>query len=285
MVGSRRWLLLLLLTVLADLPACDQSLEIGRMFAPSIDAGASVSDVGSAADAGVAIADSGAPDAMEAPDAGILWFSGFETGDTSEWSAGGASAGGENDHLVTASVSPQPAHGGAQAWHISFDTADKVDHGAQVYRRVESGPAYYGAWFLIDQPHTPTTFWTVFSFFYEDQAGNSQARHGLWDLNLNSQIVYFYNEITKQFQDASPRQSYLVGQWFHLEARFAYEAGHIGHLTVWLDGVQILDLSNLAAAPTDYLYWAVGSETDSLAPTACTVSIDDATISTGRIGP
>ena len=266
--------------------ACNQSLEIGKRVelplpdaAVNVDGGQDVGadDAAEPAEARLAPGDATAPT--------IIWSSGLESGDTSDWSRDGAAIGGSNQHLVTAAVSQEQTHNGMHALKIEFDTADGQDHLAEYYRKVEPGPAYYGAWFFIKEMHTPATFWTVLYFFYQTQAGNALTKHGLWDLNLNNKTVYFYNEVMKNYVDAVPRKPYPVGAWFHLEVRFAYEAPRNGHITVWQDGEQIMDIANLGAAPGDNLYWGLGSETDALTPSNCTIYIDDATVSTGRIGP
>jgi hypothetical protein len=283
----RRRLLLPLLPFVAGAAtslACNQPLEIGKRFElPSSD-GAVITDGGeNVRPDNAAEANPTPADATTAPM--ILWSSGLESGDTSDWTRDGVATGGSNQHLVTAAVSQEQAHTGTRSLKIAFDTADGQDHLAEYYRKVEPGPAYYAAWFFIKEPHTPATFWTVLYFFYQTQAGNTLTKHGLWDLNLNNKTVYFYDEALKNYADAVPRKPYPVGSWFHLEVRFAYEAPHNGHITVWQDGEQIMDIANLGAAPSDNLYWGLGSETDALTPSDCAIYFDDASISTGRVGP
>lgn len=264
---------------------CGQALEIGRT-APRLDGGV---------DAPVVVADA-PPEAPVAPtDVGqdadgagmLLWHSDFETGDTSEWTAGGSTQGGGDQHDATTGVVTDQAHGGMNAYRISIDTTVRGDRGAELFHRIADGPAFYSAWYLIPEAHTPATYWTVFAFIYEMQEGNVSTRHSLWDVNLNDQIAYFNDESMRvKSTPAMPRVPYPVGRWFHLEARFAYEGTpRSAHITVWQDGTQILDVANLGTAPTDFVYWSIVNYSNALTPPVGTIYIDDAAISTERIGP
>jgi hypothetical protein len=303
-------LLVLVLASAAVNAACDASVDIGRKLIqqpppggtggqPGSDPGFDAAPDPDAApdtgpDAGPPLADALPPaddprisDAEPPGDAlaTILWSTSLENGDLSDWSQGGATVGGAYQQRVTAAVSNERAHTGTRAIRIAFDTADDQDHMAEFYRRVEPGPAYYSAWFLIPEARAPSTYWTLLYFFTEGQAGNSFSRRGLWDVNLDRQSVYFFNEAARRSVDPSPRVPYPIGQWFHLEAYFAYEPPRNGHITVWLDGQPVLDVPDLGVAPSDNLYWGVGSDTDGVRPSNCTMYLDDAAVSTARLGP
>ncbi len=278
--------------------ACDQSLEIGAKLTPAPGSAGSAGWSGAPAmNAPDASNDSGAGQAGDngpssggqagtaSTDPGLVWSSGFETSDLSDWSADGAVVGGTRESAATAQVSTEQSHGGSSSVKVSFDTTDGQDHLAELYRRVEPGPAYYGAWFFIAEPHTPAVYWSLFYFFAEAKAGDATTRHALWDLNLNSTAVYFYDEPLKHFVDSMPKIPYSVGRWFHLEAFLERPTPSSGHISVWLDGQPIIDVNGLTVAATDTLYWAVGSESNSLTPATCSLYVDDATISARRVGP
>lgn len=214
----------------------------------------------------------------------VLWSTSFEGGDASDWNQGGPSVGGTFTRMVTPVVVDTRAHRGTRSLEIAFDTSDGQQHMAEFYRRVEPNPAYYSAWFFINERHVPNRYWTVLYFFYQTQAGVPSTRHGLWDVNLTSQIAYFFDEPGEQQTNPSPRRTYPVGQWFHIEVYFSYE-GRNGHITVWLDGEQIVDVPDLGAAVSDNLYWGVGSDTGGMDPTDCTMYVDDAAVSMTRLGP
>jgi len=308
---ARGCLPLILVASAGLLPACDGAVNLGRKrdLVPALDAGGgggtpanqdvAPPPVDVADDEPIPPVDTGAdvavdgtaelgPAETEPADVGaatILWSSNAEAGDFSDWQRGGAVLGGTYQQMTAVSVSDQqPAHGGTHAYRISFDSSNGQDHMAEFYRRVEPAPAYYSAWFYLPEAHAPTTFWTVLYFFYQLQPGTASSRRGLWDINLNRQSPYFFDETSRRQVDAQPRKPYPIAQWFHLEAYFSYE-GRNGHIRVWLDGEQILDVANLGAAPSDDLYWGVGSDTDGLTPAGCTMYVDDVAIATSRLGP
>jgi hypothetical protein len=264
------------------LAACSRYVDIGaRTDASDATPGVADTSTPEASLPDIARSDASTPDAASS----ILWSSNFESGDSSEWNQGGATVGGTFSRLVIMSVAEERAHTGTRAMKIGFDTSDGQDHMAELYRRVEPGPAYYSAWYFISEMHAPDRYWTVLYFFYQKEPGNSATRHGLWDVNLDRQSVYFYDEPGSHQTNPQPRKTYPIGQWFHLEAYFAYEPARNGHVTVWLDGDQILDVPNLGVAASDNLYWGIGSDSNGMDPPRCTMYVDDAKISTTRLGP
>lgn len=286
--------------------ACDQAIEIGVTLPrpeSTLDSGgagthgseaASPSGAGGASPlAGSSAGASGSDDAgaagvggePSATDPGILWSSGFESGDVSEWTADGAAMGGEIQQAVTARVSTTQAHSGGSALQLSFDEADGEHHWAELHRKTEAGPAYYSAWFLLSEQHDPGVYWSIFYFFSETTPGDSSTRRPLWDLNLNSSTLYFYDERSQKFVDAMPATPYPVGRWFQLEAYLEHPPGASAHLIVWQDGIRILDLPNLPPAPSEHVYWAIGTQSDQLTPAKCTLFLDDAVIARERVGP
>jgi hypothetical protein len=75
-----------------------------------------------------------------------------------------------------------------------------------------------------------------------------------------------------------------VATWVHFEILYRKAADATGRITVWQDGVQILDLPNLVTAPTEMIQWDAGGGSNDIAPSPATVYLDDATISLSRVG-
>ncbi|HEX3697182.1 MAG TPA: hypothetical protein VH374_17535 [Polyangia bacterium] len=279
-----------------SLAACDRTLEIGKSAAivPGNDAGI---DVIAPVDVGLPPpVDSGPPAdsghdqvTAETPPQTLLWKSDLETDDFSEWTQGGPTMGGHyKNNDITATLSTEQAHSGTHAIKISFDTSDgAADHQAEFYRQVESTPAYYSAWFYIDGPHTPATYWSIFFFFYSPPGTNPTPGHGLWDVNLNTKMTpEFFNETNMDTIHSMPAMAYPIGTWFQLEAYYSHLPSSNGQLQVWMNGIPILNIPDLGTTPSDNnLYWAIGSDNDSMTPSKCTMYIDDAKISTTRVGP
>ena len=76
-----------------------------------------------------------------------------------------------------------------------------------------------------------------------------------------------------------------VERWFHLEAYYRKDAGDGGRVTVWQDGVQILDLDGVRTANSDDLGWSVDNYGAHIDPGDVLLYADDATISASRVGP
>lgn len=297
-MSAARWLLFLAATL-----GCEQSLEIGYVSKAEASGESTPANGGAGATspstneppttAGTAAQGGTEPTAPTAvagaggaaTDDDVLWSSDVESGDLSAWTSDGPAAGGEQLHVATVQASTERAHSGSYSAKISFDTSDNDYHWAELFRAVYGGAAFYSAWLYLEAAHTPAVYWTLSNFFGETTAGDMATRHGLWDVNLNAKSLYFYDETSKQFADASPLLTYPVGRWFHLEILLDYAPPSASHVSVWQDGTLILDRTNLSSPAGATLYWGIGSQTEQLSPAACTLYIDDVVISRRRVGP
>jgi hypothetical protein len=84
-----------------------------------------------------------------------------------------------------------------------------------------------------------------------------------------------------------------LNEWFHLEMRYVWGMDGTGRSTLWVDGVQVWDLENISTEANNlqYIYeprqWTVNhylSKSNDSSRTTW-IYIDDAAISTTRIGP
>ena len=69
-----------------------------------------------------------------------------------------------------------------------------------------------------------------------------------------------------------------------LEVYLSKATGPTGEVTVWQDGVQILERSNIATVSNDWVQWDAGGAADASSLPA-SVYMDDAAISLAPIGP
>jgi hypothetical protein len=78
-----------------------------------------------------------------------------------------------------------------------------------------------------------------------------------------------------------------VDRWVHLEAYYkhSYPNANSGRVTFWQDGQQIYDVPNVDTTNSANLTWSLNNYCDTLSPSSATIYIDDAAISTSRIGP
>jgi hypothetical protein len=56
-------------------------------------------------------------------------------------------------------------------------------------------------------------------------------------------------------------------------------------LSVWVDGELLFDLTDTPTMPSTYAEWGVGGVADVITPPRATSYVDDAAISTRRLGP
>jgi hypothetical protein len=260
------------------------------------------------------------PTSSKAASGKILWSADMETGDLSQWyapakEAGHGNGGGVyNSGYATAEASQDYAHSGKWSAKLTITTPgpNGGSSGARLFRWKESrDPAYldsglyYGAWFYLPKQYRLTgdphkgKFFNLFQF---------KSKHGanVVDPTLYIDVqnrpngamyptLYWWNGLKmegphpgqfggKRFEQTSA--DLPVGKWVHIEV-FLRQAGDFsGRITVWQDGVQIFDEDQTRTRyPDGDNQWAVNLYSDALSPNPSTIYIDDATISTYRVGP
>ena len=293
-----------LLGLSVSLAACDPTIVLGAR-ASDADVGPDVRidqsvdarfDAAAEAEPDVApnpivdAASEGVPTAEAEAGPTLLWSSDHETRDLSAWHQGGDTLGGEYVGFGTNAISSERAHGGTYSLKFSIDTSDGMDHTARAYRRAAPGPAYYSAWFYFNETHSSFVWWTTFLFRALTDPQNIETAVNLWDIGVERRpngdlALLFFDHMTLADVQAPPDNVVPVGRWVHLEAYFEYAPPQSTHITIWQDGTQVMDLKNLGPASSDHLYWAIGNGANGLAPPASTIYVDDAAISTVRLGP
>jgi hypothetical protein len=246
-----------------------------------------------AADAAPALPETGATDApigLDGASPVLLWSADHETGDLSQWHEGGDVSGGEYHLDGLLESSSWHAHRGKYAMRSLIDTSDRQDHLARAYRRTVPGGAFYGAWFFWEASHVPTEWWSIFLFRAQTDPRDPWTGVNLWDLYVvpaagSNMTLAFFDHLTNRTTMSTPEISLSVGRWVHIEAFFEYMPPASTHVAFWLDDVPVLDLTGLGEAPTPNLDWAIGNGSNGLDPAASDLYIDDAAISTARLGP
>ena len=218
---------------------------------------------------------------------GILWQATFEPGDLSEW-LGDGHGGIYMDALAGAPAPSQDtAHRGSFSGIATFSPT-VVTSFSYLFREQPSPPeAYYGAWFYIPAALQVGTWLSLHHFGYHRSAGADITP--LWDFNVypgpdGKLIARLYESaVVANFDQTNPIPV-PVGQWVHFEIFFRKATDTTGRITIWQDGVQILDHANVATAPTDLLQWDAGGGSNDVAPAPAAVYFDDAAISLARVG-
>jgi hypothetical protein len=252
----------------------------------------------------------------------LVWSTGFESGDLSDWSAppgmGGtfeSDAGGANP-LVTPTT--ELAHSGA--YSVKFASVAAVQGspfspgGSCLYKEGEFPQgAYYSAWYYIPAFYETLSAWSILKFMVPNSAtaedadaddastsaastatalGRALGASELIDLNVLSlpgqemTLVLFdarHQYLESPLPDPVP---YLpIGRWFQIECFYRNDSGPGGELTVWLDGAPIYDVQRRTGGETPFIVFATCSLVNDLSPQSATLYVDDVAISWTRVTP
>lgn len=227
----------------------------------------------------------------QSPD--ILWWTDNETGDLSDWNNGGytwTSGGASSLEIAT---SPSPTRSGKYSLCSSVTSTGQVgtQSGAEAFRN--SGlpsEAYYSAWYYFPTAVTsPTNYWLFFKFRSRTGATSDASISGLWDLDVyidstGAMYLTLFNHNTGVPEPLSAQPAIPIERWFQVEAFLRAATDNTGELTIWFDGTEIVDLTGQTAY-SSYVDWAVGGVTEVISPSPTVMYIDDAAISTQRLGP
>ena len=133
--------------------------------------------------------------------------------------------------------------------------------------------------------------WLSLTHFSGSETGDGKNLSAIWDVNLYplpggglaAQLYDYVNQVT--CGRPSPFLSRLIpGCSSRCTCR--KPTGPTGEVTVWQDGVQILQRSNVATVSNDWVQWdAGGACRRHTLPSPAYVYMDDAAISLVRLGP
>ena len=230
-----------------------------------------------------------------------LWTSRFEVGGNSfpEWTnvpfghgaAGPVPSPNTPNQPNTIEVSSEQAHQGtfAAKLTISATAENTAGLGASL---VQNGglpsQAYYSAWYYLPQSVSAGKYWVIMKFRAE--LGDPPSEGELFDVNLTSpstggMSLRLYDHRNGDLPlDVPQSPTVPVGAWFQIEAFYRDASDSTGHLTLWLNGVQILDWQGTTGL-TSWVAWDVVSVGDAVTPEPAILYVDDCAISSKRIGP
>ncbi len=244
----------------------------------------------------------------------VLWTARFEGGDLSEWmtvSGGGVAAFPAPNAI---DVATDHARRGKYAARLTIQTASDGSQANTGLTRSGFLPveAYYSAWYYLPSAVNVSMFWVIFKFRMRSVADDSSTATELFDLNLANTTgggmtlrLYDHRSGDIPLDVAAPEVP--VGTWFQVEAYYrnpgtgsggtdgsvsdgaAVNDGSAmsngGRLTFWLDGRQIVDVTDRPMAPTSWVAWDVVSVAVNLSPSTAALYVDDCAISRTRVGP
>lgn len=230
----------------------------------------------------------GAIDLGPAPE--FLWWTDHESGNLSDWSAndGGYTWSAENGSL---DIVTTPTRSGRFALAAKVVSPDSDNPSSALASRRGTMPteAFYSAWFYVPESIQDTDYWLFYKFRSRTVDGDSTSPVDLWDLNLKpggatGMGVRLYRHDTGDEPELAP-SDVPIAQWFQIEAFLRAVDDDSGRLSVWLDGVKVFDVIDRPTVPSSFVEWSVGGVTESILPTTATLFVDDAAITTQRLGP
>ncbi len=182
-----------------------------------------------------------------------------------------------SDRGATYQIVDSPVRTGNTAAAFSVET----DSGMSGARCVREGTlptdAIYGAWFFIPEAIETRANWNLMHFQGSEPGDPFRYR---WDVSLESGDdggLYLYVlefPMRERFTPPVPI-TVPIGAWFHVEFRWRRADAPDGRITLFQDGMPILDLTEIDASGFDYGQWYVGNLADDLAPASSTLYIDD----------
>ena len=234
------------------------------------------------------------------PSAGVLWSADHETGDLSQWYLD--EGGGEfNSGAASSTASRDVAHSGRYSAKVTITTP--ATSGVRLFRWNESHAhpeAYYGAWFYFPRSYRAPDWWNIFQF--KSRSGPS-INDPFWSLDVGNRpggSMHLYLEWWNGLSIEGPHRGESGGRsfeqgikdlpverWTHIEVLLRQSSAFDGQLIVWQDGVELFNVRDVRTrypAPNGANEWSVNNYADAITPSPTTIYIDDAVISTSRIG-
>ena len=228
----------------------------------------------------------------------LLWSADHETGDTSQW------LGEWNSGKVRVTTVRSPVRSGsyACAMRISGNAGARmaVD---RIGRASLPKTAWYSAWYYFPEKVNPKIYWNIMQW-KRATAPYGSGSHPVYTLNVDyddadgSMAVYLYNHVGRDGRYNTEGEGGVaisdvpipLRKWVHIEVFYEWSPRRSGQVTVFQDGQRVMNVENVI---TEFPYptndfrmrqWTVNNYTSGTRPAAQTLYIDDAAISSRRVG-
>ncbi|MCP4149047.1 MAG: hypothetical protein GY757_14965, partial [bacterium] len=201
-------------------------------------------------------------------------------------------------------VSTEYAHTGTYSMKMTVDTDYGQNTGCRQFRHEESrssGEYYYSVWILFPEYYTINDWSNIIQF--KSKLYDRSRNDAVWVLELrnrdNGTMYFMLRWKGKMAGPAEGEGAGLkhyhqelmdvpVGQWFHLEVYLKQSEAYNGQIAVWQDGVEIYNMNKVKTKyPDSWQEWSVNTytdHTDGVTPRFFTMYVDDAVVSTSRLG-
>jgi hypothetical protein len=218
----------------------------------------------------------------------LLWWTDHETGNLSDWldksPPGGFVLPGNSQVVVTQDV----AHSGSHSLLIEDESPTHRDYALAA----RSGPlppgVYASAWYFLPVALHPVSYWWFVLY---------RSRHPPYELlSFRDEIRLSFTTradgslgtvlVGEEFGTILPLvdRKIEVGRWFHIETYLRATDGPDGEFDAWQDGELTFHVTG-RMMETTWAEWMTGGVADGLTSAASRLYIDDAAISTERLGP
>ncbi|MBI4136807.1 heparin lyase I family protein [Candidatus Roizmanbacteria bacterium] len=239
----------------------------------------------------------------------VVWYADHETGDASQWEIGTPSKPFQDSGICLRpknGVSDEVAHSGRYALKMSIQSWF-LHSGCRTFRypEVRSGePYYYSAWIYFPEDYQVNGWSNIMQFKakpFNQRGGGSLLFWSLRLLNHENGDMYFQLHWDQQNEWAGPTAdgepligkyydqniaTVRPGQWVQVEMYLKQSSEFDGQIIVWQDGVEIYNVTNIRTKmPDGFNSWSVNSYGGGITPEPFTVYVDDAVVSTERVGP
>lgn len=236
--------------------------------------------------------------ASSAVNPAIVWQSGMESGDTTDWTEHQFGEAVFDAGVAATTISDERAHTGTYAIRQEIDTTTAGDHAARIFRwrDADGNPlpthGFYSAWLYLPQYHDDVGgFWNLVQF--KDHDG--ETADPIWTLNIESagegrlQFYWFHHGSysgESNFSVENDIDDLPLAEWVHIETEYLVSES-AGVVRTWINGEVWLEATDVRTIEsTDHeLHWSINNYSNGLDPASSVLYWDDAVIATERIGP
>jgi hypothetical protein len=228
------------------------------------------------------------PELSFGQDPRILWWSDHETGDVSDWLAGG----GQGGFVLRGASRVDVVEGEARSGNHALLVEDLSPTQRDFPLAARNGPlpvgVYASAWYFLPAALRPTSYWWFVLYRsrhppYDFGAFRDEIRLSFTtraDGTMGSELL------TEELGTIPPlvEREIPVGRWFHIETYLRATDGTDGEFKAWQDGELTFHATG-KMMETSWAEWMTGGVVDSLEGGGSQLYIDDAAVSRERLGP
>lgn len=217
----------------------------------------------------------------------FLWQTDHERSGLRDWSDNDCGGIFDNGSAYTEYSRPTGNRTGEMRLRVpNMNTGNS--EGARAFRWCESRQhraLFYSAWYYIPQTVRVSWWWSLMEW---KSRGSFNAKFRIAVGNRRDGQMYLFLGRGADSGGGKWDQSIKnlpAREWVHLEAYYEKAIDQTGRVTLWQDGVQIVDVNQVSTANSSDLGWAIVNYGQYTSPSDVEIFVDNAAISTERLGP